>query len=268
MPKVDAVRTQQAATFQLARRIAVKGKVLCPGGVTERCVALVTPGRLIIPIPCLPGDTYDPDLVAALGRMVSDQKAQTISVIAFNDLPKQILPADQLEWQGITSKLIDTMIPFLGLLMCMTNFGHNVVVFEGHSSAVALGCRDADLLLVDEAMVVHLPKDWVSVAGSVLRKPRILFWGREGTITPLDAASTERDPLAHQNVVSVDLAHLRVLIRSIGDEPLLLTMPNPESYLPEGSRGVAPEPGKRLCPRCGRELNVYAVKCRFCKSEL
>jgi hypothetical protein len=267
MPEVDAVREQQEATFQLARRIAVRGKVLRPGGLPERCVALVTPGRLIIPIPCPPGGTYDPDLVATLRRMVSDQKAQTISVIAFNDLSKPI-PADLLESQGITANLIDAMIPFLGLLMCMTNSGHDVVVFEGHSSALALGCRDADLLLVDEAMVAHLPKDWVSVASSVLRKPRILVWGREGTITPLEAASANRDPLPRQNFLCVDLTQLKVLIRSIGDAPLLLTMPKPESYLPKGSRGMEQEPGKKLCPRCGRELNIYAVKCRFCKSEL
>jgi hypothetical protein len=267
MPGVDAVREQQDATFQLARRIATKGKVLRPGGLTERCVALVTPGRLIIPIPCPPGGTYDPDLVATLRRMVSDQEAQTISVIAFNDLSKPI-PADHLESQGITAQLIDTMIPSLGLLTCMSSFGHNVVVFEGHSSALALGCQDADLLLVDEIMMAHLPQDWVSVASRALRKPRILVWGREGTITPLDAASAKGDPLRHQNVLSVDLTHLKVLIRSIGDAPLLLTMPKPESYLPKGARGIEPEPGKKLCPRCGRELNIYAVKCRFCKSEL
>src|SRR5579863_3652628 len=201
MPEVDAIREQQEATFQMARRIAVKGKVLRPGGLAERCVAVVTPGRLILPIPCPPDGTYHPDLVATLSRMVPDPKPQTISVIAFNDLSRSI-PTDHPESQGITAKRIDTMIPFLGLLMCMTNLGHNVVVFEGHSSALTLGCGDADLLLVDEAMMEHLPKEWVRVAKSVLRQPRILVWGREGTMTPLAAESAQQDPLPHENVLS------------------------------------------------------------------
>jgi hypothetical protein len=28
------------------------------------------------------------------------------------------------------------------------------------------------------------------------------------------------------------------------------------------------EPGKKACPHCGKALNVYAVKCRFCKADL
>ena len=27
-------------------------------------------------------------------------------------------------------------------------------------------------------------------------------------------------------------------------------------------------PNKKVCPRCGKDLNIYAVKCRFCKTEL
>ena len=40
----------------------------------------------------------------------------------------------------------------------------------------------------------------------------------------------------------------------------------------ERSRTVGPSAGdrigKKVCPHCGKDLNIYAVKCRFCKTEL
>jgi hypothetical protein len=82
---------------------------------------------------------------------------------------------------------VNQFIPFLGYLIGMAYLGHSVVVFEGHPSALSIACRDADLLIVDGAMLQHLQKDRVTVATSVLRKRKILVFGRDGKIAEISA---------------------------------------------------------------------------------
>jgi len=60
-------------------------------------------------------------------------------------------------------------IPFLGMLLGLAYLGHAVWVFEGHPSALAAGCRDADFLIVDSAMLACLAPDWQHLARSVMR---------------------------------------------------------------------------------------------------
>jgi hypothetical protein len=44
--------------------------------------------------------------------------------------------------------------------------------------ALAAGCRDADVLLVDGGMVPYLTEDWVKVAASVMRYQEIYVHDR------------------------------------------------------------------------------------------
>jgi len=55
-----------------------------------------------------------------------------------------------------------------------------VWVFEGHPSALAQGCRDADLLLVDSGMLPELERnpDWQATAEQVMRTPDIKLVSR------------------------------------------------------------------------------------------
>jgi hypothetical protein len=70
-------------------------------------------------------------------------------------------------------------IPFMGMVMGLAYIGHAVWLFEGHSSALAAGCRDADVLLVDGEMVSHLQKDWAQVAASTMRHKEIYVHDRK-----------------------------------------------------------------------------------------
>jgi len=67
---------------------------------------------------------------------------------------------------------------YLGFLLGFAYIGHAVWVFEGHPSALASGCRNADVLLVDGAMVPHLQQDWVAVASRAMRRPEIFVHDR------------------------------------------------------------------------------------------
>ena len=63
-------------------------------------------------------------------------------------------------------------IPFFDFLLGFSAIGHRVWVYEGHSSALAAGCRDADLLLVDAAMAAILDAenpDWRKQAQTAMR---------------------------------------------------------------------------------------------------
>src|SRR5262249_41987863 len=136
---------------------------------------------------------------------------------------------------------------------------------------LTLGCRDADLLIIDEAMAVHLPTNFVNVASGALRTPRIVvFCQEDGGALPLGPSARQR---LTEDVVRVEPTGLTGLVRSVGTAPLMLTMPNPDSYLSKasagGDRGAdSGRAGKKTCPRCGKELNAYAVKCRYCKAEV
>jgi hypothetical protein len=73
---------------------------------------------------------------------------------------------------------ISKAIPFVGMLLGFAYIGHAVWVFEGHASALADGCHNADVMLVDGGMVPHLPPDWQMVAGSAMRRPEIYIHDR------------------------------------------------------------------------------------------
>lgn len=55
-------------------------------------------------------------------------------------------------------------IPMLGQLLGLAYTGHNVIVFEGHATALEPALRDCDVLLIDSGMVPFLQKDWLEVA--------------------------------------------------------------------------------------------------------
>ena len=172
MPEVD-VRPDIDEVFALARRISA-GEPAAPGGPRgEPCVAVVTPGRLILQVPLPPGEP-NPEMLADLRAFILEAEPQRIVVIAYTDLVTEgALSADK----------INEHVPFLGYLMGMVYGGHTVVVFEGHPTALEPGCRGADLLIVDKEMADQLQDDWVAEAAGALWKPRILVFWRDGGVT-------------------------------------------------------------------------------------
>lgn len=70
-------------------------------------------------------------------------------------------------------------VPFFGMLAGLSYIGHCVWIFEGHSSALAAGCRDADVLIVDSAMAQFLPAGWQDTAAGSMRSPNILLHDRQ-----------------------------------------------------------------------------------------
>jgi hypothetical protein len=183
-------------------------------------------------MPCSAPGSYGSELITGVRQIVPEDEPQTIIVIAFNDVHHVDLP-DRLKKQGVTAELVSDLIPFLGYLLGMAHLGHSVVVFEGHSSALVVACRDADLLIVDEVMLAHLQQDWISVACGVMRKPRILVLARHGRIVPVDPMSGQRPAIPDEKTLQVDLGRFDRVVRANGARPLPLILIDPASYLSE-----------------------------------
>ena len=163
MPEVDKP-DDIGAVFDTARR-AASGQGEPPVGTPGRHVIIVTPGRLLTFQPCPPPGSMAPAQVASIEQMIPSKVPRNIAAIAFTDL------------EAIT-KNADKAIPFLGILLGFAYIGHAVWVFEGHPTALVAGCREADVLVVDGAMVPHLPHDWAAVAATAMRRPEIYVHDR------------------------------------------------------------------------------------------
>jgi hypothetical protein len=108
-----------------------------------------------------------PQAVQALEKIAPSGRPQNVAVIAY------------VQFDPLFEKQSKAM-PIIGLIIGLSYIGHNVIVFEGHPSAFKAGCRDADMLIVDESMIPHMHRARESTAWSVMRGSEILVCGRAG----------------------------------------------------------------------------------------
>jgi hypothetical protein len=137
-------------------------------GIYRRQVVILTPGRLIIGKDCPLARDLLKEEIKILENLVPQKPAIQIAVIAYTFL--NALKADMRK-----------AIPFIDYLLGFAALGHSVWVFEGHHSALSAGCRDADLLLVDNGMLPSLEDipNWRANAEAVMRTPNIKLISRE-----------------------------------------------------------------------------------------
>jgi hypothetical protein len=161
MPEVDQP-SQINRVFDQARKSAAAEH---GEGDPSRRVVLVTPGRMLMLQPCPPPGSMPANMVTQIERLVSPKVKRKIAVIAYTEL------------KAITAGL-QKAIPFFGMLVGMAYIGHSVWIFEGHPSALAAGCKEADVLIVDSGMVPHLPSDWQTLASREAPKLEIYIHDR------------------------------------------------------------------------------------------
>jgi hypothetical protein len=173
MPRVDLVDDLQER-FDAARKVERGEEELQPdhpAAPGQRYVVLITPGRMLMQQSApLPG-TVDAELTESLEAIAPAALPQNITVIALNEIQAVLTDAKMA-------------IPFFGYLLGLAYIGHNVTIFEGHSSALAVGCADADLIIVDGDMEPFLQDDWREVAFSGSAK-KILIFHRDGRLDTL-----------------------------------------------------------------------------------
>jgi hypothetical protein len=154
MPEVD-IRADIETIFSRAR-VAADESVEDDEGLFRRQIVFVTPGRLLIGKTCpLPAE-IPPKEMARVKDLIPPKPVKNIAAISYTFL-------DALQ------KDMNRAVPFMGYLLGFATLGHCVWVFEGHESALAAGCRDADYLLVDEGMLPFLPVEWRATAEKAMR---------------------------------------------------------------------------------------------------
>lgn len=171
MPRVDLV-DDLPERFAAARRVTRGEEILReehPDPPGQRCIVVITPGRMLMKQDCPPPGSMPPEMIAAVEQIVPADPPLNVTVIALNLI--QSLLTD-----------FNKTIPFFGYLLGLGYIGHHVTIFEGHSSALATGCADADLVIVDGDMIQHLQPDWRDVAFEQSPAQRLMIFHRNGQV--------------------------------------------------------------------------------------
>ena len=159
-PRMPEVTPLREGTVQYARDLAFDP--------VNRRLVMITPGREIktsVNLP--PKDTLPQEFIAHLESIAPSTEQWLIVAIGMTDY--DALQEDPYQ-----------CIPFLGTLEGFVQLGHAVILFEGHSNALAEVCENADLLLVDESMISHMKEDWLQISLNVMRNDYIIRINRHG----------------------------------------------------------------------------------------
>ena len=191
------------AVFQQARKVSagqhqnVDSPTLTEG---QRCVAILTPGRLIMLDACPEPNSVPEAEVLPMLSVLPSKSPLNISVISYTRV------------EALTTDM-SKAIPFRGYLIAWAYSGHNVIVFEGHPSAFDSGVRDADMLLMDSGMVPFVQFDWVDAAQRVMRPEGKIFLHDRKTFTLSLYSKIEGQPTPNVEAKYVEFL-LRILMRA------------------------------------------------------
>jgi len=167
----------------------------------KRAVAIVTPGRLIVLDPCPDSNTVPEDELLPMLAMLPSRSPLNISVILYTNL------------EALTTDMTKA-IPFRGYLLAWATAGHNVIVFEGHSSAFESGVRNADVLLMDSGMLPFVQFNWVEAAQRVMQPEGKIFLHDRQTFTLSLFSQPEGQPPKSNIEVNYNELLLRSLMRA------------------------------------------------------
>jgi hypothetical protein len=162
MPDVEE-RGEMDEYFATVRRTAA-------GRGEGEGLVIVKPDRTLMVLPRMAESPQLKKMADDISQIVPPAKPRNIAAIAYTEF--------EAGPQGVGLAEVGRAIPFLGMLVGLSYIGHAVWVFEGHASAIAAGCRDADLLIVDSAMRPLLVDGWDAQAASVMRSVNIVVHSR------------------------------------------------------------------------------------------
>jgi hypothetical protein len=164
MPTVEE-RGEMEEYFATVRRTAA-------GRSEGEGLVIVRPDRTLMVLPRMAESAELKGMADNVAKLVPPVKQRNIAAIGYTVFEKGTQGAAGLAELG-------KAIPFLGILVGLSYIGHAVWVFEGHASALAAGCRDADLLVVDSAMRPLLAPGWDAQAAAVMRSANIVVHDRK-----------------------------------------------------------------------------------------
>jgi hypothetical protein len=134
-------------------------------------IAILKPDRTHIAMPRMSPTPALEAMAKMMDNLVPGAVRRNIAVIAAT-----MFAANAGTVPGLDD--VSQAIPFLGMLMGLSYIGHSVWVFEGHASALAAGCREADLLIVDSTLRAKLCAGWEQQCATTMRNANILVHDR------------------------------------------------------------------------------------------
>lgn len=170
----------------------------------QRHVAIITPGRMISLAPAPRPNTKSEKELAPIKKLLPSEKPLQITAISYTKLEAYLADETKLK-----------CIPFLGFLAAFAYLGHNVIVFEGHPSALEFGVKNSDVLFIDSAMLPFIGDDWANIVFSVMKpNPKIFLHERKNfQLTPIVKKSSPQgwrrsEPDGEQSYVNILLTTL------------------------------------------------------------
>jgi len=167
-------------SFAAVRQAAARGQLV-----------IVRPGGDFLLLPKLPDGSMRPEVTTGLASLIPTDRTRNIAVIA-------AVAPDLSSTPTVTD--INSTIPFFGMLMAFSYLGHAVWIFDGNPDTLTGGCRDADVLIVDSALLPSLPSGWQLTVPAVMRNANILIHDRGASklrIIPTSQNSTGQLNFAH-----------------------------------------------------------------------
>ena len=135
----------------------------------QRHVAVITPGHMISLAPAPPPNTKSEKELAPIKSILPSEKPLQITTISYTKLEAYIQDTTKTK-----------CIPFLGFLLAFAYLDHNVIVFEGHPSALEFGVKNSDVLFIDSAMLPFMGDNWADVVFKVMKPhPKIFVHERK-----------------------------------------------------------------------------------------
>lgn len=137
-----APQSKSAQIFAAVRARAAKGQI-----------AIVRPDLHVLLLPAPKREAVPPAAVAEVERLLPPSTRRKVAAIADTSWAMEEKPNLQAAGRAV---------PFFGLLMGFSTIGHAVWLFDGQ--AVAEGCAEANLAIVDGALVATLAPGWERMA--------------------------------------------------------------------------------------------------------
>jgi hypothetical protein len=135
----------------------------------EGSLVIVRPDGRKVSLPAR-GGLAPAEAIAAVERLLPSKVKRNVAVLADTVWAMDAEPGMNAANQAI---------PFFGMLLGFGAIGHAVWIFDFCApAALAAGCKDADIALVDSGRLPKLPPDWQSCVRSEMRGSQILVHDR------------------------------------------------------------------------------------------
>jgi len=152
--------------------VVAKVREMTAGG---KYVGIIRPDRSYLLMAPPPRGSVPAQMVQMMEKLVPPRPPRRVSVIADTyfswNVGGKVPNIPSLAEAG-------QAIPFFGILLGLACIGHSVCVFSGIDQSLAAGCKDADLLVVDDVQIERLAADWKDVAKAAMRSPNVLVHDR------------------------------------------------------------------------------------------